>query len=83
MDAEAKVQRWFSKRQLGDRYSVCTRSIDRWVAAGRFPAGTKMPTGRMYWSDREIEKYERQLVARYPTVPASILGLPPDASTAV
>jgi len=57
-----KIQRWYSKRQLGDRYSVSTRSIERWVEAGKFPAGTQWPNKRWYWSDREIEAHERSLV---------------------
>jgi hypothetical protein len=82
MPSETKISRWYSKRQVADRYSVSTRTVDRWRESKRFPIGTQMPTGRWYWSSCDIEKYEQQLVARYPTVPASILGLPPDASTA-
>jgi len=60
---QTNIRRWFSKRQLGDRYSVSTRSIERWVEAGKFPPGTRFPNGHWYWTDREIEAYERSLVA--------------------
>jgi hypothetical protein len=32
------------------------------VEANKFPAGTKLPNNRWFWSDREIEDYERGLV---------------------
>jgi predicted site-specific integrase-resolvase len=62
MQTQTKIRRWFSKRQLSDRYGVSTRSIERWVEAGKFPAGTQWPNKRWYWSDREIEAYERSLI---------------------
>jgi len=62
-----KILRWYSKRQLADRYSVSTRSIERWTEAGKFPAGTRMPSGHWYWSDLDIEEHERKLTgARHP-----------------
>ena len=60
---QLKVRRWYSKRQLGDRSSVSTRTIERWVQAGRFPAGTQFPNRHWYWSDGQIEAHERSLVA--------------------
>jgi predicted site-specific integrase-resolvase len=63
MVMEADIRRWYSKRQLADRYSVSQRSIERWAEAGRFPVGTQFPNKRWYWSDRDVENYERALAA--------------------
>jgi hypothetical protein len=62
MQTQTKIRRWYSKRQLADRYSVSTRSIERWAEAGKFPPGTQWPNKRWYWSDRDIEEYERRLI---------------------
>jgi len=62
-----KIQRWFTKRQLADRYSTCERTIERWIAAGQFPPGTRMPPDgkwyRWYWSDVTIADYESRLIS--------------------
>jgi hypothetical protein len=73
-----RIRRWFSKRQLADRYSVATRTVDRWVAAGKFPAGIQWPNKRWYWSDIQVEDHERSLVGGRP-LPESE---PAQASTA-
>jgi predicted site-specific integrase-resolvase len=62
MQTQSKVQRWFSKRQVADRYGVSMRSIERWSESGKFPAGTQLPNKRWYWSDLEIETHERNFV---------------------
>jgi hypothetical protein len=67
VQTQPQIRRWYSKRQLSDRYSVSTRSIERWVEAKKFPPGTRMPSGRWYWSDLDIEEHERKLTgARHP-----------------
>jgi predicted DNA-binding transcriptional regulator AlpA len=62
MQTQSKIHRWLSKRAVAARYGVHPRSIERWVEANKFPAGTKLPNNRWFWSDREIEDYERGLV---------------------
>jgi hypothetical protein len=62
MQTQSKIQRWFSKREVAARYGVHPRSIERWSAAGKFPAGTQLPNHRWYWTDAEIETHERNLV---------------------
>jgi hypothetical protein len=63
MTQEKHDKRYLSKPTLADRYSVSTRSIDRWVALGRFPkADLRLPNGRPMWSSDVIEAHERSLV---------------------
>jgi predicted DNA-binding transcriptional regulator AlpA len=62
MQTQAKIQKWFSKRQVAERYGVHPRSIERWTEAGKFPRGTQLPSRRWAWSDRAIEEHERALV---------------------
>jgi predicted DNA-binding transcriptional regulator AlpA len=62
-DERANIQRWFSKREIANRYGVTPRSIERWVERGRFPAPVKLPNGRDAWSDVAITGHERGLVS--------------------
>jgi predicted DNA-binding transcriptional regulator AlpA len=62
METQAKIQKWFSKRQVADRYGVSMRSIERWAESGKFPRGTQLPNNRWYWADLEIEAHEKSLV---------------------
>jgi hypothetical protein len=63
MARDKQAKRYFSKPILAERYSVSTRSIDRWVELGRFPhPDMRLPNGRPMWSDDLIEAYERGLV---------------------
>jgi hypothetical protein len=59
---KAKIARWYSKRQLADRYNVCPRSIERWVQNKKFPPGVRLPNGHWAWSDITIEAHERAMV---------------------
>jgi predicted DNA-binding transcriptional regulator AlpA len=62
MQTQSKISRWFSKRELAQRYGVSTRSIERWSESGKFPRGRQLPNNRWFWTDREIEEHERSLV---------------------
>jgi hypothetical protein len=59
-----RVQRFFTKRQLADRYSTCVRTIERWAKSGRLPPPIIMPNGRWGFPDCEIEANERDRFAR-------------------
>jgi predicted DNA-binding transcriptional regulator AlpA len=61
MKTQSKISRWFSKRELAQRYGVSTRSIERWSESGKFPRGVQL-NRRYYWSDAAIEAHERGLV---------------------
>ena len=67
MPAETKIVRYFSKRQLSNRYNVCPRSIERWVKSKRFPAGVRLPNGHWAWPDVVLEAHERSFVGDRPT----------------
>jgi hypothetical protein len=62
MQTQAKIQKWFSKREVAARYGVHPRSIERWSEAGKFPAGTQFPNTQWYWSIDSIEAHEKSLV---------------------
>jgi hypothetical protein len=59
MQTQSKIRRWFSKREVAERYGVSMRSIERWSESGKFPRGRLLPNKR--W-DAEIEAHERNLV---------------------
>jgi len=56
--------KWRSKRQVADHFGNSPRSIERWVAKGKFPAGTQFPNGHWYWPIEVVEAYERKLMER-------------------
>lgn len=58
---QTETQRWYSKRAVAARFGVSTRSIERRKESGQFPAGVQI-NRRWYWSDVELEQYERGLV---------------------
>jgi predicted DNA-binding transcriptional regulator AlpA len=62
MQPQFKVQRWFSKREVAERFGVHPRSIERWKDSGKFPRGRQLPNKRWAWTDCEIEEHERALV---------------------
>jgi hypothetical protein len=60
----APAKKWFTKKRLAERYDTTTRSIDRWVVAGKFPAPDgRLPSGWPIWADTTIAKHERDSVA--------------------
>jgi transposase len=48
MQTQPKTQRWFSKRQVAERYGVCMRTVERWAESGRFPRGIRLSNKRFY-----------------------------------
>jgi hypothetical protein len=62
MHTQSKIQRWYSKRELAQRYGTCMRTIERWAESGKFPRGRLLPNRRWAWTDVEIEQHERGLV---------------------
>jgi len=50
-------------RLLCERYSVCDRTIDRWVEAGILPVPMRINKIR-YWDEAEIEQLERERMAK-------------------
>ena len=63
MTTTSKVRHWLSKRAVAERYGVSMRSIERWSANGSFPRGRLLPNKRWAWTNDEIERHERNLVA--------------------
>jgi hypothetical protein len=63
MPAQTQIVRYFSKRQLANRYNVCPRSIERWVQNKKFPPGVQLPNGHWAWPDVVVEEHERNFAA--------------------
>jgi hypothetical protein len=60
------ISRWFRKKQLAERYSTTTRTLDRWVEAKKFPAPDgRLPNGAPLWANTTVEKHERNSVAAW------------------
>jgi len=58
-------KQYHSKPALAHRYSVSSRTIDRWRSDGLFPApDLVLPNGAPRWSDELIIKHERNAVGR-------------------
>jgi hypothetical protein len=58
------ILRWYRKKQLAERYSTTTRTVDRWVEGKKFPAPDgRLPNGAPLWADTTIESHERKRVA--------------------
>jgi predicted site-specific integrase-resolvase len=57
--------RYLRKAAVADRYSVTTRSIERWVEEGRIPR-PQYPTGRLpLWDEEQLEASDRATVLRH------------------
>jgi len=56
---------FLNQRQLCERYSVVSRTVDRWVQAGVLPPPLRMRTRKIYDLDL-IEASERQRMAQTP-----------------
>jgi DNA-binding transcriptional MerR regulator len=54
-----KQVRKLTSRMLCERYSVVTRTIDRWTAAGILPQPLVI-NGYRYWDEAEVEQRERE-----------------------
>ena len=55
----SRVSRKLRMRGLCERYDVCSRTIDRWVATDVLPQPMRINTVR-YWDEFEIEQRERE-----------------------
>jgi hypothetical protein len=60
------TSRWFRKKQLAERYSTTTRTVDRWVGSKKFPAPDgRLPNGAPLWADTTVENHERNAVTSW------------------
>jgi hypothetical protein len=63
-----RTTRYHSRRALADRYSVTTRTVDRWVYDGLFPApDLRLPNLAPRWSDELVVAHERAAVGKKAT----------------
>jgi predicted DNA-binding transcriptional regulator AlpA len=61
--SKKKVKSWSKKRAVAAHYNCSTRTIDRWVQAGRFPKPIRLPNGHDYWTDGMIEEHDQRLLS--------------------
>lgn len=59
MPDNSRRARKLTSRMLCERYSVVTRTIDRWTAAGILPQPLII-NGYRYWDEQEVEQHERE-----------------------
>jgi predicted DNA-binding transcriptional regulator AlpA len=57
-------------RMVRARYDVCTKTIDRWIAAGTLPEPVRIRS-RRYWYRHDLEKLERAGMAASDPVPST------------
>jgi hypothetical protein len=59
---QTQSKTWLWTGDLSKRYRRSTRTIKRWITAGKLPPPTRMPNGRGAWTNTVIEEHERGLV---------------------
>ena len=64
-------RRMLPLRAVCERYGVCARTVDRWLASGVLPTPAAVINKRRYWSEQEIEQHERRTVANRSITTAS------------
>ena len=71
MDSNKSRQvRKLTSRMLCERYSVVTRTVDRWTAAGILPKPLVI-NGLRYWDEGEVEERERTNMGREAAAPVA------------
>lgn len=63
------MKRKLTKRQTGDRYSVSTKTVERWRETGILPQ-PEIINGRWYFDEQELERHERERLAQQSTTAA-------------
>lgn len=56
--------------QLRRRYSVCSRTLDRWLEDGILPQPVRINRYR-YWRESDLERFERERMSAGTTKPAA------------
>ena len=79
-DKVKRPRRKLPLRVVCERYGVCARTIDRWLAHGLLPTPMVI-NHRRYWDEEEIEAHERRAVANRKTASAAA-PVTPETSTA-
>jgi DNA-binding transcriptional MerR regulator len=57
------TKRFLPKRQVGARYGVTTRTVDRWKYQKVIPPPDLTINNRDYWSEDGLDRHDRKLVA--------------------
>jgi DNA-binding transcriptional MerR regulator len=63
MSAPQSTKRFLPKRQVGARYGVTTRTVDRWKYQKVIPPPDLTINYRHYWSEDGLDRHDRQCVA--------------------
>jgi predicted site-specific integrase-resolvase len=49
------MSKYLPAKPVAERYGVCDRTIERWVAAGDLPSPVYIQ-GRRYWNEAELDQ---------------------------
>jgi len=56
-----------SARETARLFGVkAVRTINRWIAEGKFPEADLISNGRRYWYDRTLRRHTRRLISERP-----------------
>ncbi len=51
------AERLLTARQVAERFGVSVETVLRWHRSGRLPAGFRLATGVLRWSERELDAW--------------------------
>jgi predicted DNA-binding transcriptional regulator AlpA len=54
------TDRYLTRQQMADLFSVTTRTIDAWAQCGRLPKPDRLPSGRPRWPEAVAESAVRR-----------------------
>jgi predicted site-specific integrase-resolvase len=60
------VKRKLPTKAICERYNICDRTVDRWIAAGILPAPIVIRR-RRYFDEAEVEQRERERMSQRST----------------
>ena len=63
MSVSALARKFIGKRDVGRRYGVTPRTVDRWLKRKLIPPPDLTINNRHYWSQDGLDRHDRQLVA--------------------
>jgi hypothetical protein len=66
-----KVGRKLAIRRVMERYGICDRTVDRWVAAGVLPPHAMRINNVRYWDEAELEAADRERMTTQARPPAT------------
>jgi DNA-binding transcriptional MerR regulator len=72
MSTPQSTKRLLPTRQVGARYGVTPRTVDRWKRRKMLPPPDLTINNRHYWYEDGLDQHDRQLVAERASAPRKI-----------